>query len=202
MGYCVAEDRAGPKKLGDDRNLITDCAGMASMGKTLNRAAALSAVAVATIAVGTASVDAASAAAPATKTVTWLTPRDASLPLPSPGVGVWPQTRVDSLPACSTKLYQVDTYRYSTPADKATVDKIVASGVLEQPGTAGSDSSVLVSYRYVKVPECAQVASISSTDPTSSLPFTGADGGLGAGVGGALLIAGGAFMLLGRRRRA
>ena len=172
------------------------------MGKTLNRAAALGAVAVASIAVGTASVDAASAA-PATKSVTWLTPRDASLPLPSPGVGVWPQTLVGSLPACSTKLYQVDTYRYSTPADKATVDKIVASGVLQQPGTPGSDSSVLVSYRYVKVPECAQVASISTpNDPATSLPFTGTDGGIGAGVGGALLVAGGVFMLLGRRRRA
>lgn len=107
---------------------------------------------------------------PATVTVAWQTGSDPAGPLPTDASDTtWPQTYVGTLPECAPVAYvaQVDTYRYGTDQDKATVDALVAAGVLQQPGQSGSDSSVVISWRYVVVPACVVE---SSAPPSSSAP--------------------------------
>lgn len=106
-----------------------------------------------------------------TITVAWHTGSDPAGPLPhDAGHTTWPQTYVGQLPECAPVAYvaQVDVYRYDTEADKATVDALVAAGVLQEPGQAGSDSSVVISWSYVVVAACETAAPSSSAPSTSA----------------------------------
>jgi LPXTG-motif cell wall-anchored protein len=123
--------------------------------------------AVAVLAVGgTAGAHAAPAAA---RTIAWAVTNGPSGPEPTSATVHWPQTLYTASPAaCGTPVWlQIDTYRYSAPADIARVNQLVASGHLDQ----GDDSGLGAGNQYwhfVLVKACATL----SASPTISAPGT------------------------------
>lgn len=57
--------------------------------------------------------------------------------------------------------YQVDVYRYKTPEDRAAVDALIATGVLDSPGGHPQDSGLHpspsgsgITWKFVAAPDC------------------------------------------------
>lgn len=70
-----------------------------------------------------------------------------------------PQTIATTTTDCGTGAYQIDTYKYDTPEHKATVDHLIATGVLHQ----GDDQTVWISNTDTLQKPCA---------PTKPAPTT------------------------------
>lgn len=104
---------------------------------------------------------------PTTKTVSWDTGLAAGVTTPHNADDVtWPQSLDTG--QCGDSWIQIDVYAYDTKVHKATVDALLAAGVLNKPGQSGSDSSVVLSWSFVKQTKC----DTTTLPPTSTPPTT------------------------------
>jgi hypothetical protein len=110
--------------------------------------------------------------APATRAIAWAVTNSPTGPEPTSATVHWPQTLYTASPtACGTSVWlQIDTYRYSAPADIARVNQLIASGHLDR----GDDSGIGAGDNYwhfqlvTACPAPSQTASGTSDVPTAT----------------------------------